>query len=307
VIIAGGAINSPQILLLSGIGPKKQLEEFSIPVVIDNPAVGSNLDNQIGAFLRFKTNASGLTEAHTLKTWPGWIKGLANWYLFGKGPLTKTAAEITGFLKTGLMSLKSDVPDLQLYFFNPFPWPDEFLHLTDEARRSINLNDISIGLISVLLHPSDKGGIRLRSADPFVHPIIDYNYLKNSNDADVLTKGLRILVDLIAKNPEFKQFDLKYAESSPVPGCEKYEILSDEYLKCSVLNRGMNLCHPVGTCRMGEKGKNSVVDKELKVHGIDGLRVVDASVFPDQVSGNPHAPVIMVAEKAADLIKKDAA
>jgi len=304
VIVSGGAINSPQILLLSGIGPKQQLDQFSIPVMLDNPAVGSNLDDHIAVFLEYKTNASGFTDAHTLGTRAGQMKALAQYYLMGTGPLTKTATEITGFFKTGLLPLP--VPDLQLYLMNPYPWMDDRLHMTPEAtkRRSTNQDEISFIFAAVHLHPSDKGEIRLKSADPLAHPIIDHHYLKTAVDVDVLVKGLRMFTDVAAKSPELKAFDVQYSEVGPVPGCEKYEILSDDYLKCSVRNRAITLYHPVGSCRMGKKGENSVVDSELRVHGVDGLRVVDASVFPDQVSGNTHAPTIMVAEKAADLIKK---
>jgi choline dehydrogenase len=303
VIVSGGAINSPQLLLLSGIGPKKQLDEFSIPVLVDNPAVGANLDDHIAVFLEYKTNASGKTLAHSLSSWSGHLTALAQYYLLGMGPLTKTATEITGFFKTGLMG--SPGPDLQLYFANPYPWIDSHLHLTEEAtkRRTATADEISFVFAAVHLHPSDQGEIRLRSADPLVHPIIDHHYLKTAVDVDVLVKGLKMFMDVV-KSPELAPFNVQYSEVGPVPGCENFEILSDDYLKCSVRNRAFTLYHPVGTCRMGRRGENSVVDNELRVHGVNGLRVVDASVFPDQVSGNTHAPVIMVAERAADLIKK---
>jgi len=192
---------------------------------------------------------------------------------------------------------------------SPYPFPDEIINLSPEASKrqgGFSGKEVIVAFSAIHLHPSDKGEIRLRSIDPLMHPIIDHHYFESSVDVDVMVDGLRKWVDLVKKSPNLKAFDLKFGEEGPVPGCEKYELLSDDYLKCSVRNRAVTLYHPVGTCRMGKKGQNSVVDNELRVHGVDGLRVVDASVFPEQVSGNTHAPTIMVAEKASDIIKKAA-
>jgi len=270
---------------------------------VDNPAVGANMDDHIAAFLEYKTNEKGLTAAHKVDTTYGLYKALAQFYLFGTGPLTKPGVEFFGFLKSG-MSPPSVPVDIQQYLGIPYPFMDEPLHFTEATskRRTVTPDHISFIFMTVLLHPSDKGEIRLQSADPFVHPIIEHHYLKTEKDLDIMTKGLRMLVDL-AKRPEVKDFEPQYTEAPP-PQCEKFERLSDEYLRCTIKDRALTLYHPVGTCRMGKKGNNSVVDNELRVHGVTGLRVVDTSVFPEQVSGNTHAPAIMVGEKAADLIKK---
>jgi len=302
VIVAGGSINSPQILMLSGIGPKNHLESFGIPVLIDNPAVGSNLNNHIFNYLLFKTNQLGRNEMHSLGTWTTYITNFIRYFLFGTGPFGQTPTEILGFAQSGLSS--APWSDIQFYFFNAF---DVFgsNDLLSEALKAHPSGDENVfGLAIVLQHPVDLGYIRLQSANPLTHPAIEPRWFHSSSDVDIIVKGFRMWLDIINNSSHLKQFDIQFAEKS-VPGCEQFQLLSDDYLKCSIRSRALECYHPVSTCRMGPKNENSVVDHELRVHGVDGLRVVDASVMPDQITGNLHAPVVMIAEKVADMIKSE--
>jgi len=155
---------------------------------------------------------------------------------------------------------------------------------------------------SVLLHPQNEGEIRLQSKDPLVPPLIDPRYLQNDADVETLFRGLKIMIDAALTTKPLQQYGAALAEN-PMPGCDDKKLYSDDYWRCVATNRVFTLYHPVSTCRMGKSPEDSVVDKELRVHGIKGLRIVDASIFPDQISGNPNGAVIMLAEKAADLIK----
>jgi len=221
--------------------------------------------------------------------------------------LTKTFTEITGFVRTGLYD--PAWPDIQLYFTNPGVIPaDKFdiIGLTPEAiaaHTGILEGSPTFMIAAYHLHPVDEGYIKLKSTDPLEHPIIEPNYFKSEIDVTAIAKGLRMMIDVLKKSDKYKEFDVQFAEKH-APGCEKFELLSDDYLKCSVRQRCLTLYHPVGTCRMGQKGNNSVVDNELKVHGVDGLRVADASIFPEHLSGNTHIPSAMVGEKLSDLIKR---
>jgi choline dehydrogenase len=236
------------------------------------------------------------------------IKSIPQYLLFGSGLLASPPIGMVGYFHSGL-TIKHKGPDLQLYISpgSSADYRNGYLNLKPELEELFERtpkNRSSLSLFSILLHPHSLGEIRLKSNDPFDHPLINPRYMNNDIDDKIQAEGLKIFINLMTSKTMSK-YDPKLMEK-PMPGCDHLKFLSDEYLACISRQRASTLFHPVGTCRMGTDKANSVVGPNLKVHGVLGLRIVDASVFPEQTSGNTAAPVIMVAEKASDLIKKDA-
>ena len=268
VILCAGAYQSPQILLLSGIGPAEELELGGIPVVADLP-VGRGLQDHIATWLAYTTSEPSLLTAET-------EENLALVEAEGRGPLTSNFAESGGFIRThdGL-----DAPDIQLHAI-PILFP--------EAGSGEILVD-GWALSACLLQPASRGFVKLRSRVPTARPRILNNYLQAEADRATLIEGVRRCVE-IAAQPALRAVT---ADVYAAPGGE-----DDASIVAHIERNSTTLYHPVGTCRMG-----SVVDSELRVMGIDGLRVIDASVMPKLVRGNTNAPTIMIAEKGADLIR----
>jgi choline dehydrogenase len=279
VILCGGAINSPQLLLLSGIGPAADLKALGLEVVADLPGVGQNLQDHLATGVLYHSKQP-VTLANAEK-----LGNVVNYLLFRKGPLTSNVAEGVVFLKTrpDLM-----VPDIELLFA-----PSFFL---EHGFANPEGHGFTIGV--VLLHPESKGSLKLRSTNPTDAPAINPNYLANENDVKVMLEGLR----WARKIAQSKALDA-YRGEEFMPGAG---VQSDADLTEFLRSRAETLYHPVGTCKMGEDPQ-AVVDPELRVRGVEGLRVVDASVMPTIISGHTNAPSIMIAEKASDLIKGHAA
>jgi len=287
VLLAGGVINSPQLLMLSGIGSSAELSEFGIETAVDLPAVGKNLQDHVSAIVMYRRKEAG----PFLKMMRADRIGLdfARTYLTGRGFSADVPGGAVAFLKSGP---DRPLPDLQLIFtaaplaawpyFQPFkaPFADGF------ATRI------------VAIQPESRGYVSLASADPLAAPKIHQNFLSSPRDWESLRAGMRVARKLAAQ-PAMQPF--VGAEFFPGPDCE-----SDEAIDEHVRNTSITVHHPAGTCRMGVDD-DAVVDQELRVRGISGLRVVDASVMPDLVCGNINAAVIMIAEKAADLIAGDTA
>jgi choline dehydrogenase len=281
VILAAGAIGSPQLLMLSGIGPADHLAEHGIGVVADSPGVGANLsDHPIVTAMWHTPKATGLWE----KAGP---KNLARWRMMHSGPLTTNVAEAGGFSRTD-PSLPA--PDLQ---WHALPTPYQNFGLTDPSIRALSL---LITLVAV----GSRGRITLRSADPRHKPAIDPAYLSDSADIEPLVRGIRLAREFAAAGPLAK---ICKGELAPGP-----DAVTDSELTEFVRRDITTIYHPVGTCAMGGDSRlaasklTSVVDTGLRVRGVDGLRVVDASVMPAVPRGNTNAPTIAIAERAADLI-----
>jgi choline dehydrogenase len=277
VVLSGGAINSPQLLLLSGIGPADHLKSLGIPVVADVPGVGGNLQDHLDAATLYHCRTRDTYDtANQLLT-------LAK-YVFGKtGPGTSCIAETGGFLRTG-EGLAA--PDIQLHFIPAF--------VIDHGRTKMKENGMTLHVC--LLRPDSRGTIRLKSADPTAAPAIDANYLATAHDLDVLVKGTKMAREIFAQ----KAFD-PYRGEELEPGAGK---VADVDLADWVRARCETIYHPVGSCKMGpDTDATAVVDNELRVRGVAGLRVVDASIMPTLVGGNTNAPTIMIAERAADLMR----
>jgi choline dehydrogenase len=275
VILAAGAIGSPQLLMLSGIGPADDLRAAGIYVIADNPAVGANLIDHPAAPVMWSTpGVRGLWES----TGNG---GLARWFITHRGPLTSNIAEAGGFARSdsGLPA-----PDLQWHVL-PIGYKGQ--GLADPAQRALTV-------LVTLVDVASRGRIRLASRDPRHKPLIDPAYLADVKDLDVLAVGVRMARDYATAVPLSK---VCTAELAPGDGVRTGREVRD-YIRRTVVT----LFHPAGTCAMGGDPKTSVVDPQLRVRGIDGLRVVDASVMPALPRGNTNAPVIAIAERAADLI-----
>jgi choline dehydrogenase len=281
VILAAGAIGSPQLLMLSGIGPADHLAEHGIGVVADSPGVGANLsDHPIVTAMWHTPKVTGLWE----KAGP---KNLARWRMMHSGPLTTNVAEAGGFSRT---DPSIPAPDLQ---WHALPTPYQNFGLTDPSIRALSL---LITLVAV----GSRGRITLRSADPRHKPAIDPAYLSDSADIEPLVRGIRLAREFAAAGPLAK---ICKGELAPGP-----DAVTDSELTEFVRRDITTLYHPVGTCAMGGDSRlaasklTSVVDTGLRVRGVDGLRVVDASVMPAVPRGNTNAPTIAIAERAADLI-----
>jgi choline dehydrogenase len=280
VILSGGAYNSPQILMLSGIGATKKLSEFGIQTKIDLRGVGENLQDDLFTAITFKCHQP-ITLANAESK-----LNIAKFLLFRKGQLTSNVAEAGAFVKT---DSSRAVLNLQFHFGPVFYINHGF---TVPERHGFSIGP-------TLIRPKSRGCIALRSNDPLAAPVIQPNYLENTDDLDLLVEGVRLGLKL-AKTRAFSNFcgEIYQYDSANHITFDS----TDEQIAAFVRNNCETLYHPVGTCRMGND-ETSVVDSELKVRGTDNLRVVDASVFPAAIGGNPNAAVIMIAEKAADLIK----
>jgi choline dehydrogenase len=282
VILSCGAIGSPQLLMLSGVGPAANLREHHIAVLADSPGVGGNLsDHPVVTTMWSTPKTRNLWES-------AGPRNLARWQMTHSGPMTTNIAEAGGFART---DPALPAPDIQWHVL-PVPFVNG--GLADPASRALS---VLVALVSV----GSRGRIRLRSADPRHKPAIDPSYLSDNSDIDPLVKAIGMVREFAAAKP-FR----KVAKPELAPGGDvRTETDLREWLR-SDLN---TLYHPVGTCAMGGDGRvavsklTSVVDIELRVRGVENLRVVDASVMPTVPRGNTNAPTIAIAERAADLIQ----
>jgi choline dehydrogenase len=279
VILSAGSIGSPQILLLSGIGDGAALQSLGIPVQHNLPSVGANYHDHVASAVLMRTSNS-TSYGISLKALPRGAWNVFQYLLMRSGPFASNVFESHAFVKTtsGL-----DRPDTQIVF--------------QPARRNQNTFPLPLGhgynISAVLLYPKSRGRIALSSPDPHDAPIIDPNILGEPEDFEPLVRGLKLARRILAA-PAFAPY--KGAEFLPGPKVE-----SDEAFKDYLRGTTATVFHPAGSCRMGVDAA-AVVTPELKVRGVDGLRVADASIFPRLMGGNTNAPVVMVAEKAADMI-----
>ncbi len=286
VMLCAGAINSPQILQLSGVGPVTHLRKHGIEVVQNLPAVGGNLQDHLCIDYLYRSRVATLNDQ--LNHWTGkLIKGL-RYVLTRRGPLSLGVNQGGGFVG-GEDSM--DPPSIQLFYS-----PVSYTKAPPSKRPLMNPDPFSGFLLGAQpLHPTSRGRVDIASKDPLATPKICSHYLSTNKDISDMIESAK-LIRTLAAAPSLAQI----IDYELLPGDS---VQSDEELLEDIRDRASTVFHPVGTCRMGPKGeKSSVVDSRLKVHGIEGLRVVDASVFPTLTSGNTNAPTMMVAEKASDLI-----
>ena len=278
IVLSAGAIGSPHILMLSGIGPGDHLQQFDIPVIRNLPDVGRNMQDHLQARLVFKCRSATLNdEVSSL-----WRRlGIALEYaMFRTGPMTMAASLATGFLKT---RPELATPDIQ---FHVQPWsadsPEAGVHPFSAFTASV-----------CQLRPESRGELRLKSPRPEDAPSIHPNYLATQTDCDTAVAGVKVAREIAARKPLADMIEEEY---QPGPGAA-----DDDALLGWVRSSATTIYHPTGTCRMGAD-EASVVDSKLRVRGVVGLRVADAAIMPEIVSGNTNAPAIMIGEKASDLI-----
>ena len=288
VIIAGGAVNSPQLLQLSGLGPAKLLRELNIPVLVNLAQVGQNLEDHVGLNYTYRMKVPTLNDA--LHPWYGKLKAGLQYLLFRTGPLSLSINHGGGFFRT---SPDLPRPNMQLYmqaFSTLLPRAGERPILSPDP-----FSGLSLGLSNC--RPTSRGEINIKSADPHTHPRITANAYGTRHDVDEMLLAVKFIRKLAAQEP---LASLIAEELRPGPKC-----VSDDDLISDFRQRSGTVYHPSCTCRMGSSASDSVVDANLRVHGTEGLRVCDASVFPNLIAGNTNAPSMLVGWKGAELILRD--
>ncbi|VVE13232.1 glucose-methanol-choline oxidoreductase [Pandoraea horticolens] len=288
VLLSGGVINTPQLLMLSGIGDPQQLSQIGVPALVASPGVGRNLQDHPSVIVMYRRAMPG--PFHRMMRLDRIGVQLIRAYLTGNGFASDVPGGVVGFMHSGEAPDSSEAPDLQLLltaaplgawpYFKPFKQP---------------FND-GFACRTVLLHPESRGEVRLTSSDPSQKARIHQNFLSTPYDWAALRSSVRIVRELAAQ-PSLAPYI--GAEIAPGPSSS-----SDAQIDAFIRKTAITVHHPAGTCRMGTNDDPmAVVDSELRVKGVRGLRVVDASVMPDLTSGNINAPVIMIAERAADMIR----
>jgi choline dehydrogenase len=285
VILCGGAINSPQLLQLSGVGPGALLAAHGIEAVAESPGVGGNLQDHYVIAMTWRLKA-GVVSVNELTKGARFVGETLKYVFQRKGLLTLSAAHIAAFCKS-----RPDLsgPDIQ---FHILPATSDTAKLMNEGKMELE-GQPGLTIAPCQVRPESRGHIRITSPDPSVHPSIAPNYLSDPLDQEVAVASLKWGRKIAAQAPLAPYVD---HEMMPGPG-----LVGDEALLAYARMAGSTIYHPVGTCQMGH-GHMAVVDPQLRVRGVERLRVVDASVMPRLVSGNTNAPTIMIAEKAADLI-----
>ena len=283
VIVSSGAIGSPQLLMVSGIGAADELAGNGLDVLRDLPGVGKNLQDHLQARLVFKCNEPTLNDE--VRSLFDQARIALKYALFRAGPMTMAASLATGFIRTGD---HVETPDIQ---FHVQPWsadsPGEGVHPFSAFTMSV-----------CQLRPESRGRIELASADIGIHPKIHPNYLATETDCRTIVEGIKIARRIAHHAPLSSKISQEFRPASSL------DIDDDEGTLAWARDYSTTIYHPTGTCKMGS-GADAVVDARLRVHGIEGLRVADCSIMPEIVSGNTNAPAIMIGEKASDLIIED--
>lgn len=282
VILSGGAYNSPHLLMLSGIGPADHLRDVGIDPIVDHKGVGANLQDHPA--VPMETGFAEPTGFHNRLRFDQLAIGMMQAVFFGTGPATLPPGAGTAFIKS---APEYDIPDMQM-FFRPLSMGahEWFPGIKRPAPQAFSMRTCQ-------LRPESRGEVRLASADPFKHARVLNNFLATETDRRSLRDAIKIMRDIVSQTPLNK-----FRGRETVPGDD---VRSDADIDAYVRKSLGTVYHPVGTCRMGPD-EESVVDMEFRVRGCEGLRVIDASVMPDLVGGNINAPVMMVAEKASDII-----
>lgn len=307
VIVSAGAFDSPKLLMLSGIGPKNDLNSLNIPIIADLP-VGKNLQEHLGtpALLFLINTTDSYNVPKLLRTLP---VDFIQWYSGVKNIYANNGAEALAYLMTKYAEGK---PDIELILSPSSLIADDGLML----RKTMAITDEvyfktwgklkyaeSFQIAPLMMYPRSRGQLRLRSRNPKDPPLIDGNFFADSYDVKVLIEAVRAAIK-ITETKAFSKIGAKLYQT-PIFGCEKFTFNSDDYWDCAIRSVPIQYHHQCGTCKMGPEGEDSVVDPRLKVHGVAGLRVADASIMPVMPGVHTMAASYMIGEKAADMIKED--
>ncbi|HEX5567149.1 MAG TPA: GMC oxidoreductase, partial [Streptomyces sp.] len=286
VIVSSGAINSPRLLMLSGIGAAGELEKVGVRVVHDLPGVGKNLHDQLEVYVTAETRQpisySGEDRWHRAPF------HALQYGLYRTGPATATVTQAGAFL-----SSSDDVrsPDIQLHFL------PAYVVWEDGSRTAARVKGHGFTILACNVRPRSRGDVRLVSADPADMPAVDPNYLDDPQDWEVTLEGFEWIRKVLSA-PAFRS----YVRKEHMPGAH---VRSEKDIRDYIRAWAKTDYHPVGTCKMGND-ELAVVDSRLRVHGLEGLRVIDSSIMPTIISGNTQAPAIMIGEKGADMVIADA-
>jgi choline dehydrogenase-like flavoprotein len=279
VLLAAGALQSPQLLMLSGVGDGQQLQAFGIPVLHDLPGVGRNLQDHPDFVFKYRAKSLdllGISAGGSARMVREFWRYLTN----RRGTLSSNGAECGGFLKT---DAALSAPDIQLHFV---------MAMLDDHARKLHLGH-GYSCHVCLLRPKSIGELTLASADPFAAPLINPRFLEHPDDLEGMLKGFKLTRQLM---------DAPALKAARISEYLTFDVQSDDQIRAALRQYSDTVYHPVGTCKMGSDAM-AVVDAQLRVHGLQGLRVVDASIMPTLIGGNTNAPTMMIGEKAADFIK----
>ncbi|CAH2106572.1 unnamed protein product [Euphydryas editha] len=302
VIISAGTINTPQLLMLSGVGPKDHLLSKNISCVVDLPSVGKNLqDHSSIPIIVYGDEQGEEKESEQLFE-------VAK-YLYNRSGLLaqNTYSDLLAFFSR---NQSMEYPEFEIHMGFAFKnsriakaFFSVYLESTLKSFFELNTNKTAHVFVLNLLHPSSRGSIYLNTSNAYDHPIINASYYGETKDLQDTIDGMKILTKIV-ETPYFKSINA-FIPRINIPQCNHYDFDSDLYWKCYIINTCGTIYHPVGTSKMGPNPKDSVVDNFLKVHGVKGLRVIDASIMPSITSGNTNAPTIMIGEMASDMIKDE--
>ncbi|XP_047510836.1 glucose dehydrogenase [FAD, quinone] [Pieris napi] len=310
VILSAGAIASPQLLMLSGVGPAEHLKEVAIDVIYDSPGVGRNLQDHIAVGgIVFQVDYPISLVMNRLVN----INSALRYAVSEDGPLTSSIGlEVVSFINTKYANASDDWPDIEFMMTSAstpsdggsqvkkaHSLTDEFY---DEVFGHITNKDV-FGIFPMMLRPKSRGFIKLRSKNPLDYPLMYHNYLTHPDDVGVLREGVKAAL-AVAETKAMKRLGARF-NNKPAPNCKHLPLYTDEYWDCYIRQYTMTIYHLSCSAKMGpESDPMAVVDPKLRVYGVEGLRVIDASIMPAVTNGNINAPVIMIAEKGSDLIKE---
>lgn len=297
VVLSAGALNSPQLLLLSGIGHKDDLAKVGVPTVHHLPGVGRNLHNHVAVRINYYLNETSVRDLN-------WA--VATHYLLNRdGLMSGTGmSQTTGMIKTRFANMSDDHPDAQIFFGGysaNCAQTGQVGEMNGELVNGVPPRRL-VTITPTVLHPKSRGYLTLRDNNPLSMPSMYPRYLTHPDDIQVLIEGVKF-VQRLANTAALRSFGMEL-DPTPARGCESQPFGSDSYWECVIRTHTVPEHHQAGTCKMGPASDpEAVVDPELKVHGVKGLRVMDAAIMPILTSGNTNAPCVMIGEKGSDMVK----